>query len=179
LAEEAWLSVSSALRPHGHAPDQERLFDRSIGLPALWNRGSYQPTHAARGPSQPRPPSNQLAPAHPPGAFPTLSCAMSSSTSRSPSPVATSTAIQPELDSTADGMLTQRDGKTIRARNVEDQIELLEGGRNPKNGYDKQLKFDSAAEEAAREGGTGTLSLRDKRAITLLIALCKQRWNTG
>jgi len=98
---------------------------------------------------------------------------MSQSRDRSSSPVATSTAIKPEQDSTADSMLTQRDGKTIRARNVEDQIELLEGGKYPNNGYDSQLNFDSAAEESAREGGSGTLSLRDKRAITLLIALCK------
>jgi len=88
-------------------------------------------------------------------------------------PAATSTAIKTEPDSTADSMLTNREGNSIRARNVEDQIELLEGGRDPKNGYDSQLKFDSAADEAEHAGASGTLSVRDKRAITLLIALCK------
>ncbi len=102
---------------------------------------------------------------------------MASSTKQPSTSKATSTGIQPELDSTVDSMLTQREGSTIRARNVEDQIELLEGGKNPNNGYEAHSKFDSAAAEPSQAEGSGTLSLRDKRAITLLIALCKSTVN--
>lgn len=71
-------------------------------------------------------------------------------------------------------MLTQREGSTVRARNVEDQFELLEGGKNGKNGYGDDLLLDSVLDDGSDGAASGTLSIRDKRAISLLIALCKR-----
>lgn len=65
----------------------------------------------------------------------------------------------------------------VRERNVEDEIELVENGTHPLNGGAREEKtgllsgiVGERSVEADGEGGA--LSMRDERALALLVALC-------
>lgn len=115
-------------------------------------KGHYQRTHRSAMPSS------------------TSKASLSSSTSNN----VHTTATQPTSTS-SETMLSRREAPR---KNIEDEVELLEAGDRNKDERAWKDESLSSSSQTVFGNGTekdegGTLSLRDKRAITLLIALCE------